>query len=161
MRAPRVFTSLYVITVMVSLFYLTYTSFVYFDVYTLARRSYVSAQYSRLELKDSDTIVETTFILQNPSKLELKVSYIKQEIYQYSNYKGLLGESFVRKDYIIRVPPFSNGTVTVQTLLENFLPEDSNVNLFLIVHVRVEDVPVINYFHLKEYFALSYQLPPQ
>jgi len=109
----------------------------------------------------NNTVVETIFLLQNPTKMELKVAYIKQEVYRDPRHKNLLGETHLSgwqtpsHKYIIQIPPFSNGTVAVNTSLENFSLESSSFNLFLIVYMRFEEIPLISSSTLKWYFALS------
>jgi len=161
MSPHKIYKTLFAATVLVSVVFLTYSASAYFDAYAFARDISVKVQKFSILPQDSNVTVETTLMLRNPTKLELKVSYIKQEIFRYSNYKGLLGESYSSSwhlpsgEYVAKVSPFSNGTVTMKILITDFPSGSSNIRLFSAVHMRIEDIPIIGALYLTRYFTLA------
>jgi LEA14-like dessication related protein len=148
----RILALLCVATVVGSLVFLAYTALTYFDVYTLSKKVSISLRAFNVTVQGNDTVVETQFMLENPSRLGLKVTYIDQEVYQDPAFNVKLGMSYLRG---VHVPPFSEGAVIMRTLLDGFSSGVSNVTLFLTVHMTAGDVPVIDIFHMTEYFVLS------
>jgi hypothetical protein len=162
MSFHRVFMLVFIITTIVCLVFLTYSASQYYDAFTFSRSISISVQDFRVEPEGSNMTVETVLTIRNAYKLELKASYVIQEIYRNSGYTDLLGTSSLTSwsspsdgQYALVVPPFGTTNITLRTLLENFSSQSSNFTLFSIVYMGVEDIPIIKTMQVKEYFALS------
>ena len=162
MSFHKVLMLVFIITTVVSLVFLTYSASLYYDAFTFPRSVSISVQDFSAEPEGSNMTVETVLTIRNLYKLELKVSYVIQEIYRYSGYTDLLGKSALTSwssptpgQYALRVQPFSTTNITFRILLENFSSPSSNFTLFSIVYMGVKDVPLLNTMQVKEYFTLS------
>lgn len=162
MSSHRVLMLVFIITTIVSLVFLTYSTSLYYDAFTFSRSISISVQDFSAKPEGSNMTVETVLTIRNLYKLELRASYVIQEIYRYADYTDLLGKSALSgwslpspSQYALRVQPFRATSITLRILLENFSSPSSNVTLFSIVYMGVEDIPLIKTIQVVEYFTLS------
>lgn len=162
MSFHKVFMLVFIITTIVSLVFLTYSASLYYDVFTFSRSISISVRDFSAKPEGSNMTVETVLTIRNLYKLELKVSYVIQEIYRSSEYTDLLGKTTLSSwslpspsQYALRVHPFGTASITLGISLVNFSSPSSNLTLFSIVYMGVEDIPIMKNMQVKEYFTLS------
>lgn len=148
----------FVITVSTSLVFLAYSADVYFDTYALRHELRISIQIFDVMVQNSQASVETVLLLENPSRFDLKITRIHEEIYRDPNYRFLLGDRYLRpdtpgKEYVVVVPPFSNNTVTIMVSIEDFPSEDSIAKWFIILNMRIGDVPLVGALYLTRHLT--------
>lgn len=145
----------YMVTALISLAFLVYVASLYFDTYALTYRFHISVQDVYLVHQDSSFFLETVLLLENPSKLDVKISYVQQKIYLDPYYEVRADEryqNFLRdtSKYVALVRPFSNDTLTMKVRLVKDI--SSNPRIWFLFSIRIEDVPLKGVESLK-YFS--------
>lgn len=150
--------TLFAATVVISVIFIAYTTLTYFNVFTITRKVSVSLLNFNIKKQDSQVLLETMFLLQNPTAMDLKIVYIREVVYVHLETPRLLAENFKRafSGYVIKLSPFSNETLTLRSLMENLPTEFFSSEFSIMVYIRVVDVPLIGDFTLKEYFYPVY-----
>jgi len=155
MLPKKVLTLIIVGTILSSLIFLIYTGILYYKVFTLSHKIQISIQSLGIKQENESFSVKITFLLENPSELSLKATYLQVEIYSDSHFTHLLGRSLKRSSFSIHGPyialinAFSNGTILINIGISE-IPE--NKQLFIKIAIRVEDVPIVNALYITRYF---------
>ena len=154
MLMKRILTLIIVGITLCSFIFLTYTGSLYFKTFILSHKMRISIRSVKVEQKDESFSVKIVFLLENPSELTLKATYVKVGIYRDSFFSNLLGESFKKShtnfpgSYVILVNSFSNSTLPINVNV-NELPN----SFFVKFNMRVEDVPIVHALYITRHFS--------
>jgi len=99
-------------------------------------------------------VVKNVLLLENPSSLSFKVTSLKEDVYDDSNFEAKLGEAYISAlpgSYIVLVKEFSNATIDLTVSLAKI---PSNENLLIKVYMRFVDIPLLESLYLTRYFSL-------
>lgn len=146
----------FMVTTLISLSFIVYVANLYFDIYTLTYRFHVSVQNVHLVHHDSSFFLESVLLLENPSKLDLKISYVQQEIYLDPYYRVRVDDRIHNflvgtNEYVALVRQFSNSTLTVKVRLVKDI--SSNPRLWFLFFIRIDGIPLKG-FESLEYFSV-------
>jgi len=146
-------------TALLSLSFLVYVAYVYFDIYTLTYRFHISVQDVHLVYQDSIFLLETALLLENPSKSDVKISYIQQKIYLDSHYEVRVDDRINNflggtGKCVALVGPFSNDTLTVRVRLAKNI--SSKPRIWFLFSIRIEDVPLKGVESLRYFSVWSF-----
>jgi hypothetical protein len=147
-------TSAFIASVIISAIFLVYGGDLYFRTCCLTYGVRISIQASDMEQKASGMIVKNVFLLENPSSLSFKVIYVKEEVYDDSNFKTMLGDTYkssLSGSYIVLVNGFSNATIDLTVPLAE---SPSKENLLIKVYMLFVDIPLLGSLYLTRYFSL-------
>lgn len=146
---------LFLATIMISSILLVYTGYVYFNTYTLSSELQLSIKEFNVTAQESSMLVHTALLFGNPSKLQLKISHVHEELYADLGHTNLLGDSYLRPltedDYVLLVSPFCNGTATINITVDAL--EGSITEWFIVLKIRIIDVPFVEKLYLTRYLT--------
>lgn len=143
-----------VMIVLISVAFLSYFAYQYFNAYALLYKFHISVQALKVEREDSKSFAKTTLLLENPSQLDLKISYIQERIYLKETRVDDPARNFIKIDFL--VTPFSNNTLTMRILLnQKFQNEDSNDVWHMLLYILIEDVPLLGDQMCTEYVSFE------
>ena len=155
MSSKKIMTLTIIAITLSSLVFLIYTGSLYLKTFTLSHKIRISIQSLEVEQKNESFSVKTVFLLENPSELSLKITYLQEEIYSDSQFKHLLGRSmkkspvFIPGSYLVLINAFSNDTLQIIVSLSK-APEKK---LFIKFDMRVEDVPIVHVLYVTRHFS--------
>ena len=131
-----------VMIVLISVAFLSYFAYQYFNAYALLYKFHISVQALEVERQDSKSFAKTTLLLENPSRLDLKISYIQERIYLGEIRVDDPARNFIKFDYLVTT--FSNNSLTMRILLDQeFQNEDSNNVWDMLLYILIKDVPLL------------------
>jgi hypothetical protein len=155
MSREKIVMYLFLTTIMISLVFLVYTSYVYFNTYTLSSELQLSIEEFNVTAQESSILVRTVLLFGNPSNLQLKITHVHEELYADLGHTYLLGDSYVRPlagdDYVLLVSPFSNETTTINITIDAL--EGSITEWFIVLKIRIMDVPFVEKLYLTRYLT--------
>lgn len=146
---------LFLATAMISLVFLVYTGYLFFNTYTLSAKLQFSIEEFNVTVHESSILVRTVLVFGNPSNLQLKITHVHEELYADVGHTYLLGDSYLRPaagdDYTLLVSPFANGTATINITIDAL--EDSITEWFIVLNIRIMDVPFADKLYLTRYLT--------
>lgn len=150
----KIVTSAFIASVLFSAIFLVYAGDLYFKTYSLAHGVRISIQASDIEQSNSSMVLKNVFLLENPSSLSFKVTYVREEVYDDSNFEKRLGESYIARfsgDYVVFVMGLSNSTIDMSVSLGE---APSTEDLFIKVYMRFAGIPIIDSMYFTRYLSL-------
>lgn len=144
--------SAFIASVIISAIFLVYAGDLYFKTCCLTYGVRISIQAS--DMNASSMVVKNVLLLENPSSLSFKVTYVKEDVYDDSNFEAKLGDTYISAlpgSYIVLVKESSNATVDLTVSLAKI---PSNKNLLVKVYMRFDDIPLLESLYLTRYFSL-------
>jgi len=148
----KIVTSAFIASVIISAIFLVYAGDLYFKTCCLTYGVRISIQAS--DMNASSMVVKNVLLLENPSSLSFKVTYVKEDVYDDSNFEAKLGDTYISAlpgSYIVLVKESSNATVDLTVSLAKI---PSNKNLLVKVYMRFDDIPLLESLYLTRYFSL-------
>jgi len=130
-----------VMIVLISVAFLSYFAYQYFNAYALLYKFHISVQALEVERQDSKSFAKTTLLLENPSRLDLKISYIQERIYLNGTRVDDPAQNFIKIDFLVIA--FSNNTLTMRILLDQKFQKDSNDVWDMLLYILIKDVPLL------------------
>jgi hypothetical protein len=150
----KIVTSAFIASVIISAIFLVYAGDLYFKTCCLTYGVRISIQASDIKQSASGMVVKNILLLENPSSLSFKVTYVKEDVYDDSNFEAKLGDTHITAlsgSYIVLVKEFSNATIDLTVSLAKI---PSNENLLIKVYMRFVDIPLLESLYLTRYFSL-------
>jgi len=150
----KIVTSAFIASVIISAIFLVYAGDLYFKTCCLTYGVRISIQASDIEQSASGMVVKNILLLENPSSLSFKVTCVKEDVYDDSNFEAKLGDTYISAlsgSYIVLVKEFSNATIDLTVSLTKI---PSNENLLIKVYMRFVDIPLLESLYLTRYFSL-------
>ena len=141
MLFQKKFTVVPVMIVLISVAFLSYFAYQYFNAYALLYKFHISVQALEVERQDSKSFAKTTLLLENPSRLDLKISYIQERIYLNGTRVDDPAQNFIKIDFLVIA--FSNNTLTMRILLDQKFQKDSNDVWDMLLYILIKDVPLL------------------
>jgi len=148
----KIVASAFIASVIISAIFLVYAGDLYFKTCCLTYGVRISIQAS--DMNASSMVVKNVLLLENPSSLSFKVTYVKEDVYDDSNFEAKLGDTYISAlpgSYIVLVKESSNATVDLTVSLAKI---PSNKNLLVKVYMRFDDIPLLESLYLTRYFSL-------
>jgi hypothetical protein len=150
----RIFTLAFIASVTISGIFLAYTGNMYFNTCMLTYGVRISIPTYHIERSNSSITVKNAFLLENPSSLSFKVTYIREEVYDDHNLETELGEiykSVSSGSYIVLVNAFSNATINLTVPLAE---SPSTKNLYVKTYLLFVGIPILGSLYPTRYFSL-------
>jgi len=150
----RIMALAFTASVIISTVFLVYAGDLYFKTCCLTYGVRISIQDSDIEQSASSMVVKNVFLLENPSSLSFKVTYVREEVYDGADFETRLGETYIStppNSYIVFVNGFSNATVDLTVSLSK---NPSKQDLLIKVYMRFVDIPILDSLYLTRYFNL-------
>jgi outer membrane protein assembly factor BamA len=150
----KIGSSAFIASVIISAVFLGYAGDLYYKTCCLTYGLRVSVQASDIEQSASGMVLKSAFLLENPSSLDFKVTYVREEVYDDSDFEASLGDTYKSTSpgaYLALVKGFSNATIDLTVSLARV---PSSENLFVKVYMRFVDVPLLGSLYLTRYFSL-------
>jgi len=150
----KIVTSVFIVSVAISVIFLVYAGDLYFRTSCLTNGVSVSIQASDIEQRESGMVLRSVFLLENPSSLSFKVTYVREEVYDGPSLETRLGDTYISAasgSYIAFVNESSDVTIDVTVPLTK---APSSEDLMVKVYMRFADIPIIDSMYLTRYLSL-------
>lgn len=134
----------FIVTVIISVCFLIYMGKLYFETYSLAYGVRVSIK--NLVINTETLSVNSDFLIENPSAIDFKITYIKEEVYIGSKMLGV----HIKRNLQIKVGAFSNVSISVTVKVDEIFLDGK---LFIKLFMYLEDIPITGSMYLSQHFG--------